>query len=117
MSGVPDDRPPRLGLRLLLKAGAAMLVITLLCAASVATATMTTPMIGGSTDPAIAVTWVATQSASAKAPTGASKNMTRRSARPSTPAAARISTRPGGATSKMAMPLRPARRERPTRWT
>ena len=40
MSGVPDDRPPRLGLRLLLKAGLAMLVITLLCAASVATAVL-----------------------------------------------------------------------------
>jgi len=40
MSGVPEDRPPRLGLRLLMKAGLAMLVITLLCAASVATAVL-----------------------------------------------------------------------------
>ena len=40
MSGVPEDRPPRLGLRMLMKAGLAMLVITLLCAASVATAVL-----------------------------------------------------------------------------
>jgi len=40
MSALPDERPPRLGLRLLLRAGAAMLLITLLSAASVATAVL-----------------------------------------------------------------------------
>src|SRR5215218_9737015 len=40
MSALPDERRPRLGLRLLLRAGAAMLLITLLSAASVATAVL-----------------------------------------------------------------------------
>jgi hypothetical protein len=33
MSATPEDRPPRLGLRLLTRAGLAMLLITLLSAA------------------------------------------------------------------------------------
>jgi polyisoprenyl-teichoic acid--peptidoglycan teichoic acid transferase len=40
MSALPDEKPPRLGLRLLLRAGLAMLLITLLSAASVATAVL-----------------------------------------------------------------------------
>ena len=40
MSALPDERPPRLGRRLLLRGGLAMLLITLLSAASVATAVL-----------------------------------------------------------------------------
>jgi LCP family protein required for cell wall assembly len=40
MSAAPDERPPRLGLRLLTRAALAMALITLLCAASVATAVL-----------------------------------------------------------------------------
>src|SRR5689334_4360364 len=40
MSAMPDEKPPRLGMRMLLKAGLAMLIITLACAASVATAVL-----------------------------------------------------------------------------
>jgi LCP family protein required for cell wall assembly len=40
MSALPEERPPRLGLRLLWRAGLAMLIITLLSAASVATAVL-----------------------------------------------------------------------------
>ncbi|HET8537689.1 MAG TPA: LCP family protein [Solirubrobacteraceae bacterium] len=40
MSALPEERPPRLGMRLLWRAGLAMLLITLLSAASVATAVL-----------------------------------------------------------------------------
>jgi polyisoprenyl-teichoic acid--peptidoglycan teichoic acid transferase len=40
MSALPDQRPPRPGLRLLVRGGLAMLIITLLSAASVATAVL-----------------------------------------------------------------------------
>ena len=61
--------------------------------------TTTTPITGGSTAPAIAVTCVATQVGSPKAPTGASRKHTTARAMPTNPAAARISIAPRSATS------------------